>query len=101
MPVPCEFSSKLPEIAAIGRRFQVQRLSLFGSSVGPEFRTESDFDLLVDFVPGAEIGLIRFGLLEQERENLLGRRVDLVPKFGLKPFIGDTVLESSVPVYAG
>ncbi len=101
MPVPAGLSAKLPQIAAICRRFQVLELSLFGSAVGPDFRPESDFDLLVEFVPGAQVGLIHLGLLEQELENLLERKVDLVTKSGLKPFIRDSVLLSSVPVYAG
>ncbi|MBZ5529458.1 MAG: nucleotidyltransferase domain-containing protein [Acidobacteriia bacterium] len=91
-----DLSAKLPEIAAICRRFDVRELSLFG----PAFRTDSDLDFLIEFNPAARIGLIQLGLLQQELETLLGRKVDLVPKSGLKPLIRDSVLHSSEPVYA-
>jgi len=101
MPVHTDISMKLPEIAAICRRFEVKELSLFGSAAGPSFRQDSDVDFLVEFLPGTQIGLIQFGLLQQELKTLLGRKVDLVLKSGLKPFIRESVLESSEPVYAG
>jgi uncharacterized protein len=101
MPVHADISMKLPEIAAICHRFKVKELSLFGSAVGPSFRQESDVDFLVEFLPGTQVGLIQFGLLQQELETLLGRKVDLVPKSGLKPLIRESVLQSSEPVYAG
>jgi predicted nucleotidyltransferase len=101
MPVHSDISMKSPEIAAICHHFEVKELSLFGSAVGPSFRRESDLDFLVEFLPGTQVGLIQFGLLQQELETLLGRKVDLVPKSGLKPFIRESVLQSSEPVYAG
>lgn len=96
-----ELSLQLPEIAAVCKRYGVRELLLFGSGTGPDFQSDSDLDFLVDFHPGAEIGLIRFGLLQQELESLLRRKVDLVPKRGLKPLIRDSVLEHAEPVYAG
>ncbi len=101
MPIHVDLSIKLPEIAAICRRFEVRELSLFGSAVGSGFRPDSDIDLLVEFEHGAQIGLIQFGLLQEELELLLGRKVDLVPKSGLKPTIRERVLQSAEPVYAG
>jgi len=101
MPVHSDISMKLPEIAAICHRFKVKELSLFGSAAAANFRQESDIDFLVEFLPGTQVGLIQFGLLQQELETLLKRKVDLVPKSGLKPLIRESVLRSSEPVYAG
>jgi uncharacterized protein len=101
MPSHSDILKNSPEIAAICRRFKVKELALFGSAAGPDFGQESDIDFLVEFPPGAQVGLIQFGLLQQELETLLGRKVDLVPKSGLKPLIRDRVLRSSEPVYAG
>src|SRR5205814_1295979 len=46
---------ELPEaaIADICRRHQIKELSLFGSAARGEIRPDSDFDFLVDFLPGA------------------------------------------------
>ncbi len=65
-------------LAAICRRYRVQRLSFFGSVLRDDFRPESDVDVLVEFEPGARVGL-RFFALEAELERLFrGRPVDLV-----------------------
>ena len=39
------------------RRYQVRELSLFGSAARGEMRPDSDIDLLVEFLPNAQVGL--------------------------------------------
>ena len=46
--------------AELCRRYSVRELSLFGSAARGEMRPESDVDFMVEFEPGARIGLIRF-----------------------------------------
>jgi len=72
-------------IADVGRRYEVKELSVFGSAARGDLRPESDIDILVDFKPGARIGLVKFASLNEELEGLLGRTVDLVTRPGLKP----------------
>jgi predicted nucleotidyltransferase len=79
---------------------RIQELSLFGSAVTGELREDSDFDFLVAFEPGARIGFLTLARLQRELEELLGRRVDLVPKGGLKPVIRDSVLATARVLYA-
>jgi predicted nucleotidyltransferase len=56
----------------------VKRLSLFGSVLGPDFRPESDVDVLVEFEPGYVPGLIGLGTMELELSRLFGgRKIDL------------------------
>ena len=93
--------AKQVQIRDICRRYEVRELLLFGSALGPEFRADSDVDILVEFHPGARLGLIRFIRLKQELETLLQRKVDLVPKSGLKPMIRDSVLQHAELLYAG
>ena len=81
-------------------RFQVRELAIFGSGARGQLRSDSDIDLLVVFVDGAQIGLITFARLRQELSELFGRTVDLVPKDGLKPVLRDHVLEESRVLYA-
>ena len=92
----------LPE-AAIGSicgKFGVRELSLFGSALGPDFRPESDIDLLVEFLPEAHAGLLALASMQEELEKLLGRKVDLVPKAGLKSMIRNEILAKARILYA-
>ena len=79
---------------------QVLELSVFGSALRDDFRDDSDIDLLVEFEPGARIGLLAFARMQRELSDLLQRRVDLVPKAGLKPLIREEVLASAEVLYA-
>lgn len=55
----------------------------------------ADIDLMVEFEPGERIGLIRFESFVEELESLAGRRVDLVTKRGLKPWVRPKVLKDA------
>jgi hypothetical protein len=89
-----------PSLAAVCRRYGVKELSLFGSAVRGEMRPESDVDILVEFEPGVRMGLIKFESLVDELESLAGRKVDLVTKRGLKPWVRPTVLKDARVIYA-
>jgi predicted nucleotidyltransferase len=87
-------------LAEVCRRYGVKELSLFGSAVRGEMGPESDIDIMVEFEPGVRIGLFRFESLVEELETLAGRRVDLVTKRGLKPWVRPQVLKDARVVYA-
>ncbi len=88
------------ELAEFCRRNQIRRLALFGSVLREDFKPDSDVDVLVDFEPGARIGLFALIGMQEELAALLKRPVDLVPKRGLKHVIRDSVLASAQVVYA-
>ncbi len=74
------------------RRYGVKTLGLFGSFSRNKQTDESDVDLLVDFEPGKEtyknfIGLAYF------MEELLGRKVELITRNGMSPYIGPKILK--------
>lgn len=82
-----------PELAT---RFKAGEIGLFGSVARAEDVSRSDVDLLVDFAEGADLlDLVGLGLYLEE---LLGRKVDVVPRHALRPEIRDTVLRDLVPV---
>ena len=81
-------------------KYRVRELALFGSALRADFRTESDFDLLVEFEPEAEVGFLTLARMQRELSAILGREVDLVPKGGLKPLIREDVLSSARVLYA-
>ena len=82
------------------RRYGVRELSLFGSAARGEARPNSDIDLLVEFLPEAQPGLLDHAGLMLDLAALLGRKVDLVSKNALKPLIRDSILQDSRRLYA-
>jgi len=88
------------EFADLCRRHQVRELSLFGSAARGDMRPDSDIDLLVEFLPNANVGLVEHAGLMLDLAQLLGRKVDLVSKNGLKPRIRSSVLGDARLVYA-
>lgn len=87
-------------LAAFCRRYQVKELSLFGSALRGDFGPDSDVDLLVEFEPSAQVGFMTLSKMQRELSALVGRRVDLVPKRGLKEKILRDVLDSAKVIYA-
>ena len=65
------------KIAEFCKRNHIRKLSLFGSSVRPDFRSDSDVDMLVEFETGACVVLIKLAGLALELSKILGRKVDL------------------------
>jgi predicted nucleotidyltransferase len=82
----------LPELR---QRYPIASLGLFGSWVRGEQRPDSDLDVLVEF--DGPIGW-RIVTLEDELSARLGVKVDLVPRRGLRPRIGERILAEVVPV---
>jgi len=88
-----DLRAHLPELRV---RYGITYLGIFGSYVRGEQKTTSDVDILVEFDrPGT---LLDFIHLQNDLEDLLGVRVDLVEKSGLKPAIRPYVLAEVVPV---
>ena len=82
------------------RQYQVGELSVFGSAARGEMGPDSDIDLLVEFIPEARVDLLDHAGLMLDLTELLGRRVDLVSKRGLKPLIRASILDEARLVYA-
>ena len=68
------------KIAKFCCRWKIIELSLFGSILREDFRSDSDVDVLVTFAPDAEWGLDDLMEIKEELENLFKRPVDLVER---------------------
>jgi predicted nucleotidyltransferase len=88
------------KISDFCRRFQVNRLALFGSVLRSDFNPESDIDVLVTFTPGAQVGMLMLSRMQRELSIILGQSTDLIPQRGLKPLIRDEVIANSQVIYA-
>ena len=91
------FKISKEKIAAFCKKNHIMKLSLFGSSVRRDFGSESDVDILVEFEPGARVGLIKLAGLELELSKILGRKVDLnTPGFISKYYREKVLTEAEV-----
>jgi predicted nucleotidyltransferase len=77
-------------------QYKVKEIGVFGSYVRGKPRKKSDIDILVTF--RRSVDFIEFLQLENYLATLLGVKVDLVTKDGLKPYIGKRILEEVVYV---
>ena len=68
--------------AEFADRFKVKALALFGSYARNEHVPDSDVDILVEFDSPVGVEFIDLG---NYLESILGRRVDLVSRNGIKP----------------
>ena len=87
-------------IADFCRRHHIAKLSLFGSVLRDDFTPESDVDVLVEFEPGARVGLIRMAGIELELSALLGRTVELRTPQDLSRYFRDEVVSQAEEQYA-
>ena len=84
------------------RKQHIRRLSLFGSALVGAMRPDSDIDLLVEFEPGREPGLLGLAAMEAELADMLGgKKVDLRTPHDLSRYFRDQVLRTAEVQYAG
>jgi predicted nucleotidyltransferase len=92
------------KIADFCRRWNIVEFSLFGSVLRSDFGPDSDIDILVDFAPDAAWTLLDHVEMQEELEQFLGRKVDLVSRRGIERSRNllrrDTILCSSKVFYA-
>ena len=76
------------------RQHAVSALWVFGSVARGEAHEGSDVDILVDF--SSPVSLMELGRLKRLLEELLGRRVDLIVRDGLRPALRDRVMSEAI-----
>jgi uncharacterized protein len=86
-------------IAAFCRRHHIRRLAVFGSALRDDFGPESDVDVLVEFEPQHTPDLFRFGAMEREISDVIGRDVDLLTEPGLHRLLRRRVLAEAEVLY--
>lgn len=96
-----KISLPLEKVASLCRQFGVEELSLFGSVLREDFRSDSDVDFLAifhndDYGPWAG----KLTDFEEQLGALIGRKADVIPKKNLKWAIRDRVLGEARTIYA-
>ncbi len=77
----------------------IRRLAFFGSVLRPDFRPDSDVDVLVEFEPGRTPDLFTMAEMQLDLSELLGRRVDLRTPRDLSRYFRDDVVQSAEVQY--
>ena len=89
------------KIAEFCQPWKITEFALFGSVLLDDFRPDSDVDVLVTFDPDAQWSLFDLVQMQDELGEVLGRKVDLVEKKGLRnPFRRHSILKTRQVVYA-
>ena len=89
------------DVVHLCKKYSINELSIFGSSIREDFSKNSDIDILVSFNKGSEITLFDIMDLEKEFSELLKREVDIVEKEALKnPIRKNKILSTMEIVYA-
>jgi len=81
------------------RKNHIRKISLFGSALRGEMHAESDIDLLVEFIPDREPGLIDLANMEIELQERFGREVEMRTPEDLSRFFRDEVIASAEVLY--
>jgi predicted nucleotidyltransferase len=81
----------------------IARLELFGSALGPDFRPDSDVDLLATLRPDAGPTLLDWAEMQIGLAEIFGRPVDLVSRRAIEasknPYRKTSILATAQPIY--
>ena len=77
-------------------KYQVIEISIFGSYVRNEQKESSDVDILVEFEK--TVSLLHIVALENHLCDILGLKVDVVPKKNIREELKEFILREAVPV---
>ncbi len=75
-------------------QYQVKSISVFGSYAKRTQTDKSDLDLLVEFIK--PVSLLKLIALENYLSDLLGLKVDLVPKDNLRKELEETIIKEAL-----
>ena len=101
--------NKIPEIVDLCKKHKIKSLYLFGSASDEKsFNKKSDIDFLYEYdfenYPNWDKGdfdiVINFFTLKKQLEEILGRKVDLVPNKLKNPYLIKSVEKSKKLIYA-
>lgn len=91
MPLLDELRAKRAELEAIGRKYGVSNIRVFGSVARGEERPDSDVDLLVTL--DKERDYFDLGGFQYLSSEMLGRRVDVVMDHHIHPELRPYIMQ--------
>ena len=97
--MPAHLKVDRAALAALCQRHHIRRLAFFGSVLRPDFRADSDVDVLVEFEAGHVPGFA-FIDLQDELGQLVDRKVDLHTPASLSRYFRAEVIRRAEVQYA-
>jgi predicted nucleotidyltransferase len=94
MGISTILKDKREEILRIAASHGARNVRVFGSLARGEAGPDSDVDILVEL--GSDRSLLDIVAIKQDLEDLLGRRVDVVTRAAISPYIREQVLGEAV-----
>ena|SRR3989338_3182385 len=80
------------------KTYGVEEIGVFGSFARGDQTADSDIDVAIELNRTVPVGLFEFARMQFYLEDVLGRKVDLVIKSGIKPLIKDRILSQLIVV---
>lgn len=80
--------------------YHITELGIFGSYVRGEQTVNSDVDILVEFDPSFDFGLFTYCHIQNYISDMLNKKIDLVMKTSLKPYIGKSILQEVIYLWS-
>jgi hypothetical protein len=94
----------MEQIRQFCHKWHIKEFALFGSILRPDFHSDSDIDILIEFTPTAKRGLTETMQMKDELEALFQRPVDLIIKSAINRSENwlrrKNILESAQIIYA-
>lgn len=92
-----------PTIREFCRKWRIRELSVFGSILRDDFRSDSDVDFLFALESAADFSFGQWLDMEAELAAIIGRKVELVPRRSIEesdnPYRKRHILQSAEPIY--
>ena len=83
------------------RSRRIAELAIFGSTSRGDAGSDSDIDVLVQFMPHTAMSLLDFAGIQEDLADLFQRPVDLVAKDHIRnPFRRRSILRDATTIYA-
>ena len=92
-----EFAFDTSKLIDVCRNNAVRSVGVFGSMARGEATPQSDIDLLVEF--SERKSLFDMVRLERELSTALGRKVDLLTKNAISPYLREHILDEVRMIY--
>ena len=81
------------------KTYGVEEIGVFGSFARGDNTLDSDVDIAIEINHDkVVVGFFEFARMERFLEGLLGRKVDLVTKRSIKPYIKERVLSQMIMI---
>jgi predicted nucleotidyltransferase len=99
--LPLPFPLTKEEIQKFCQQHSIKKLALFGSVLREDFYSDSDVDMLVNFLPEKTPSFFALSDIQDKLSEIAGRTVDLRTPEELSPYFRDRVLAEALVIYDG